>query len=226
MEFNILILFLIIIVGISMKAFNDQAFMEKWMFIPYLVKRDKQYYRFASHMAIHGDWMHLIFNGMSLYFLGSGFLTITEGVYSTTNDLANSYYLNGGLIDTYGFTMGQVHFALIFILGGLFAGIIPYIRNKDNPSYRSLGASGGVSAVVFAAILWNPEMKLGLFIIPIMIPAYIFGPLYLFFEVMMDKRGNSGIAHDAHIGGAIFGILYVLLINFDKGKEFLNLFFG
>ncbi|MFK7786217.1 MAG: rhomboid family intramembrane serine protease, partial [Crocinitomicaceae bacterium] len=108
----------------------------------------------------------------------------------------------------------------------LFATIVPYIRNKDNPGYRSLGASGAVSAVIFAAILWNPEMRLSLFFIPIAIPAYIFGPLYLLFEFYMDKRGGGRIAHDAHIGGAIFGVLYVLIINIDKGKEFINLFFG
>jgi len=226
MEFNILILFLLIIVGVSIKAFGDSAFMERFMFIPYLVKRDKQYYRIASHMLIHGDWMHLIFNGVSLYFLGKGFLTITAGEYSMTNDLRTSFLLDDGLMSTYGALMGQVHFGLIFILGGLFASIIPYIRNQDNPSYRSLGASGAVSAVIFAAILWNPEMRLSLFFIPIAIPAYIFGPLYLLFEFVMDKRGNSGIAHDAHIGGAIFGVLYVLIINFDKGRDFFNLFFG
>ncbi len=209
-----------------MKAFNDSQFMENWMFIPYLVKREKQYYRIASHIAIHGDWMHLIFNGMSLYFLGDGFLNLVSGVYSMNNDLANKFILDGGLIQTYGSIIGQMHFGLIFILGGLFAGIVPYLRNKDNPSYRSLGASGAVSAVIFAAIMWNPEMRLSMFFIPIAIPAYIFGPLYLLFEFFMDKRGNSGIAHDAHIGGAIFGILYVLLINIDKGKDFLNLFFG
>lgn len=226
MEFNILILFLLIIVGVSIKAFNDAGFMERLMFIPYLVKRDKQYYRIGSHMLIHGDWMHLAFNGMSLYFLGDGFLNISEGVYSMTNDLRTSFILDDGLIYSYGSLMGQVHFGLIFILGGLFATILPYYRNKDNSSYRSLGASGAVSAVVFAAILWNPEMRLSLFFIPIAIPAYIFGPLYLLFEFIMDKRGNSGIAHDAHIGGAVFGVLYVLIINIDKGKEFLNLFFG
>lgn len=226
MEFNILIVFLLIIVGVSIKAFNDSEFMEKWMFIPYLVNRDKQYYRIASHMLIHADSMHLIFNAMSLYFLGQAFLNTTAGMYSMSNDLADRFILDNGLIETYGSVMGQAHFALIFILGGLFAGIIPYMRNKDNPSYRSLGASGAVSAIIFAAILWNPEMKLSLFFIPIPISAYIFGPLYLLFEFFMHKRGNSGIAHDAHIGGAVFGILYVLLINFDKGKDFLNLFFG
>lgn len=200
-----------------MKAFNDPEFKEKWMFIPYLVNRDKQFYRVASHMAIHADWTHLIFNAMSLYFLGDAFLNIEGGIYVG---------LDSGLIETYGSVMGQAHFGLIFILGGLFAGIVPFIRNRDNPSYRSLGASGAVSAVIFAALIWNPEMELNLLFIPIGIPAYIFGPLYLVFEFYMDKRGNSGIAHDAHIGGAVFGVLYVLMINFDKGKEFLNLFFG
>lgn len=209
-----------------MKAFNDPQFKENWMFIPYLIKRENQYYRIASHMAIHADWTHLIFNAMSLYFLGNGFLNLAAGVYSTNGDAANVFVLDGGLIESYGSFTGQMHFALIFILGGLFAGITPYIRNKDNPSYRSLGASGAVSAVIFAAIIWNPEMRLSLFFIPIAIPAYIFGPLYLIFEFYMDKKGNSGIAHDAHIGGALFGVLYVLMINFDKGKEFLNLFYG
>ncbi|MDG1333557.1 MAG: rhomboid family intramembrane serine protease [Crocinitomicaceae bacterium] len=196
------------------------------MFIPYLVKRDKQYYRIGSHILIHGDWGHLIFNGIALYYLGDALLNLSTGVYYMTNDLRDTFYLDGGLIEYYGAVMGQIHFGLIFILGGLFASIIPYIRNADNPSYRSLGASGAVSAVIFAAILWNPELKLNLLFIPIDIPAYIFGPLYLLFEFFMDKRGNSGIAHDAHIGGAIFGVLYVLVLNFDKGKDFINLFFG
>lgn len=216
MEFNILIIFIIVIVGFSLKAFNDASLMERWMFIPYLVKRDKQHYRMLSHMAIHADLTHLIFNCVSLFFLGDVFLNAVSGIYVG---------VDGGLIESYGVVMGQAHFAIIFIAGGLFATIIPFARNQDNSYYRSLGASGGVSSVIFAAILWNPEMQLGLFFIPVQIPAYIFGPLYLLFEFIMDKRGNSGIAHDAHIGGALFGVLYVLLINLDKGKEFLELFF-
>ena len=170
--------------------------------------------------------MHLMFNGIALYYLGDALLSMEAGVYHMTNDLRDTFFLDGGLIQYYGSLMGQVHFGLIFILGGLFASVVPYIRNQDNPSYRSLGASGAVSAVIFAAMLWNPELKLNLLFIPIDIPAYIFGPLYLLFEFIMDKRGNSGIAHDAHIGGAIFGVLYVLILNIDKGKEFINLFFG
>lgn len=225
MEINILILFIVIIVGVSIKAFNDSVFKEKLMFIPYLVKNDRQAYRFISHIAIHADWAHLIFNMVSLYYLGSGFLNTVAGEYYMTNARTSTFLMDNGLIEYYGPVMGQVHFGLIFILGGLFAGFIPFARHNDHPWYRSLGASGAVSAVIFAAILWNPEMRISMFFIPIGIPAYIFGPLYLLFEFIMDKRGNSGIAHDAHIGGALFGVLYVLLFNIDKGKEFIQLFF-
>ena len=83
-----------------------------------------------------------------------------------------------------------------------------------------------MSAVIFAAILWDPQMELMIMFLPIPIPAYIFGPLYLAFEYWADRRGGTGIAHDAHIGGAIFGVLYVLIINIDKGKEFLSALFG
>ncbi len=226
MEFNILILFILVIVGVSIKAFGEPDFKQKMMFIPYLVDRDKQYYRIVSHMLIHADWMHLLFNGIALYYLGTGFISMEAGIYTANNDLTKQFIFDDGLIQSYGFWMGQVHFALVFILGGVFAGIIPFIRHRNNPSYRSLGASGAVSAIIFAAILWNPTIEVYLLFIPVGIPAYIFGPLYLLFEFIMDKRGNSGIAHDAHIGGAIFGILYVLLISSSKGSEFLALFFG
>jgi membrane associated rhomboid family serine protease len=159
-----------------------------------------------GHMFIHSDLMHLAFNMMSLYFLGS--------------------FLEKELMYTYGDTKGEVHFLVLYILGGLFATLIPYIRHQDNPSYRAIGASGAVSAVIFAAILWNPKMELMIMFLPIPIPAYIFGPLYIAFEYWADRRGGTGIAHDAHIGGALFGVLYVIIINIDKAKEFLSVLFG
>jgi membrane associated rhomboid family serine protease len=99
------------------------------------------------------------------------------------------------------------------------------LKHQDNPAYRSLGASGAVSAVIFAAILWDPSMLLVIMFLPFPIPAYIFGPIYLAIEYFSMKRGGTGIAHDAHLGGAIFGILFVLLLNFEKGKEFIDLIF-
>jgi membrane associated rhomboid family serine protease len=167
-------------------------------------------------MLIHADYMHLGFIMLSLYLLGGVFLDFS----SPRPDL-----FDNGLMQTYGELKGQFHFVALYILGGLFGTLIPYIRNYDNPSYSSLGASGAVSAVIFAAILWNPTLELNLMFIPIGIPAYIFGPVYLLYEYYADTKGNTGIAHDAHIGGAIFGIVYVLIINIDKGKEFLGNFF-
>jgi membrane associated rhomboid family serine protease len=88
-----------------------------------------------------------------------------------------------------------------------------------------LGASGAVSAVIFASIIWNPSMQLGLMFIPIPIPAFLFGPIYLAIEYYAMRRGGTGIAHDAHLGGALFGIIYVLLLDFEKGRQFIDLIF-
>jgi len=197
-------------------SFNNRATMEKLMYIPYDVKHNKNHVRIITHMLIHADWTHLLFNMMSLYFLGESFLSAPCDMYVG---------IDCGLVATYGNTGGQIHFLTLYIFGGLFSTLIPYIRHQDNSSYRSLGASGAVSAVIFAAILWNPGMSLRLFFIPIDIPAYVFGPLYLLYEYYADKRGNTGIAHDAHLGGALFGIAYVLIINIDKGKDFINYLF-
>lgn len=176
------------------------------MYSAYLSKHQNQHYRMLSHLLVHLDISHLMFNMMSLYFLGT--------------------FLEESLVLSYGFVKGELFFGMIYILGGVFATLWPYLRNQDNPNYTSLGASGAVSAVIFAAIMWQPEMKLYLFFIPVGIPAYIFGPIYLGLEYFLDKRGNSRIAHDAHIGGALFGVLFILIINIDKGKEFLNQIFG
>lgn len=208
MELNILKLILLITVVISMMALNNKTLMDKMMFIPYETKHNSNYVRVLSHMLIHADYMHLLFNMISLYYLGNSLLNFP-----------------GGLISEFGVFSGQIHFLALYVLGGLFATLIPFTRNQDNPNYRSLGASGAISSVIFAAIIWEPSMKLNLMFIPIDIPAYIFGPLYLLYEFYQDKRGNTGVAHDAHIGGAIFGVIYVLIINIDKGTTFVNYIF-
>lgn len=217
MEFNILTIILIITVIISFSAMNNKQLMDRYMFIPYDVKHHQKYGRYLTHLFIHADIAHLAFNMISLYFLGSMFLTVPDATYVG---------IKGGLMATYGNIPGQVHFLILYFAGGLFATVIPFIRHQDNMHYRSLGASGAVSAVIFAAILWNPTMELNLLFIPIPIKAWFFGIIYLGAEYYMDRRGGGRIAHDAHIGGALFGILYVLIINIDKGKEFIQAIFG
>ncbi len=205
MTFSLLTIILIVTVIVSLRAMNDNNLKEKMMFIPYLCKHQNQSYRIFSHILIHADITHLLFNMMSFFFLGE--------------------ILELDLISKYGFFQGELHFLIIYLLGAMFATIIPFARHHDHSHYRSLGASGAVSAIIFAFILWNPTVELSLMFIPIPIPAYLFGALYLGFEYYMDKKGNTGIAHDAHLGGAIFGVLYILIINIEKGKDLLNLFF-
>ena len=126
-------------------------------------------------------------------------------------------------MNTYG-SVGMYYFIILYVSGGIAATLLPYYKHSDNSMYRSLGASGAVSAVVFATILWEPQLELMLMFIPIPIKAYVLGPIYLAIEYYSMRRGASGIAHDAHLGGALFGILFVLLIDANKGIEFLNIF--
>jgi membrane associated rhomboid family serine protease len=201
------ILFAIIVITCisSVNAFGNRDYLHRWMFSPYDVKHHQKYLTIVMHQLIHADYLHLIFNMLSLYFLGS--------------ILESQWIMESGRVT------GEVHFLMLYIFGGVFATILPYMRNQDNPNYRSLGASGAVSAVIFASIVWNPTMELMIIFLPIPIPAYLFGPIYLAFEYWADKKNTSGIAHDAHIGGALFGIIFALFINIDKGKQFLDLLF-
>jgi membrane associated rhomboid family serine protease len=180
--------------------------MEKLLFSPYLIKYNNQWYRLFTHSWIHADWQHLLFNMVSLFYIGD--VLIKEC-----------------WIPAYGEVEGMVLFLILYIIGGVAATVLPYLKNKENYSYRALGASGAVSAVIFAAILWQPNMPLGLLFIPFSIPAYIFGPLYLLIEYFAMRNIKTGVAHDAHLGGALFGILFVLFLNLDKGKDFVHLFF-
>lgn len=215
MAFSITLIIIIATVLVSLQGFNNQEFMYKMALSPYEVKHYKKSYKLITHMFVHADWAHLLFNMISFYYLGDALLYLTA---SPANQISD------GLIATYGFPMGTAHFLVLYFLGGLFATLWPMVRNQDNPNYLSLGASGAVSSVIFAMILWNPTIELGIIFLPgISFPAYIFGPIYLAFEFWAFKRGKSNIAHDAHIGGAVFGIIYILIINIDKGKELFNL---
>jgi membrane associated rhomboid family serine protease len=206
MLLSLLGIIILVTVAFSIKAFKDDELMHKMVFFPFRCKHNHEQYRVLTHLFIHADATHLIFNMLSLYMLGE--------------------ILEMQLINEFGVMRGEIHFVTLYFLGGIFSTLIPFYRNQDNIHYRSLGASGAVSAVIFAAIIWNPTMQLGLLFLPIPIPAYIFGPLYLLYEYWADKKGKSGIAHDAHIGGALFGIVYVLITDIEKGKEFFNQLFG
>jgi membrane associated rhomboid family serine protease len=203
MSLVLIIIGITVLISFSVENKPDQK--ERMLFIPNRIKQSGEYHRLISSIFIHADLNHLAFNMLSLYFLGTLF--------------------EQQMISVYGVQLGSVNFILLYLLGGVASEIYPFIRHQDDSNYRSLGASGAVSAVIFATIFWNPTMDLFLFFIPVPIPAYIFGPIYLAFEYFAMKRGTTNIAHDAHIGGALFGIFFVLLLNPNKGLEFFQAIF-
>lgn len=175
----------------SIRAFSDSSVTSQMIFAPNYMARNNQWYRFFSHGLIHADWMHLIFNMIAFYSFG----VMVENVF----------------IDFYP-TTGRLIYLSLYVAALPLSSVFDYIKHKDNPSYMALGASGAVSAVVFASILMAPTSSIYLFLIPIPIPAYIFGPLYLLFTVYMTRQSTDRIAHEAHFFGALFGILFTSVL--------------
>ncbi|MBK9319653.1 MAG: rhomboid family intramembrane serine protease [Bacteroidetes bacterium] len=184
----------IILIGItlvaSLLAFNNEDLMRKWILNPYLVHHKKQWWRMITSGFIHADFMHLFFNLFAFY----GFGMAVENYYAAI------------------FEEKGIFFYLLLYLGAIVIANGPSLnKNKDNHYYNSLGASGAVSAVIFAAILFQPWSKIYFFGV-IGIPGILMGPLYLFIEYRMGKQGGTGINHDAHFWGAIFGLLFTLAL--------------
>jgi len=206
-------LLLVATILISVKAFSDEGFKWKLMFNPYNVVHKKEWYRSFTHAFIHSGWMHLIFNMYVLFMFGAEM------------DSKLKYYnlsLEPDLVDRYG-AKGYLYFGCLYVGGILFATIWSLQKHKDNMHYNSLGASGAVSAVVFAYILLNPMAELGILFLPgIKLYAYIFGPLLLVAEYFLSRRGGTGIAHEAHIGGAIFGVVFMCIVDYQLAIDFFS----
>lgn len=207
MDIGYVTLFLLALcIGTSIIVMNDPVKKGNLMLYPYEMNGGKQTYRFFSHMIIHGDWMHLIFNMYVLYIF---------------SDL-----LEKDFIANYGTVFGRVLLLLIFVLGGFCSSLYSFYKHRNNPGYRSLGASGAVAAILFASIICFPQFDLMFIFIPIPIPGYLFALIYLASEYYMSKRGNTNIGHDAHISGAIFGILFILLLDFERIIYFFKYIFS
>jgi membrane associated rhomboid family serine protease len=202
---------------VSLKAFNEPDFKRKLLMNPYDIVHNKKWYRTFTHAFIHADFMHLGFNMYVLYLFGV----------QSFDGGGNSPYLKSlepSFVDDFG-VIGYWYFFLLYVGGILFSSIYAIYKHQDNPNYNSLGASGAVSSVIFGAILLNPHAELGIFPLPFMLPAYIFGPLLLVAEYFMSKRGGTNVAHDAHIAGALFGILFTIAINPNYIVNFFNSIF-
>ena len=168
---------------ISLKGFNDFAFFEKYKFNTAAI-RNNQYIRMLSSGFLHVDMTHLFFNMFTLF--------IFAGVVASS--------------------LGSVAFLIIYFASLLAGNMLSYNFHKDNPNYNAVGASGAVTGIVYSSILLYPDMSLYLFFIPIPIPAWIFGILYLLYSIYGMKRQLGNIGHDAHFGGAVAGYLVTLAL--------------
>ncbi len=175
---------------ISFTAFSNQKIIEDLIFYPPAISRRNQWYRFITCGLIHADLAHLAFNMISLYMFGSFVERLFAQIFPEH---------------------GKLLYLAMYVLALIVCLLPTYIQQKDNYYYRSLGASGAVSAVVFAGVFLYPEGKIGLFILPPIIPGFIFAPLYLIVTAYMSKKGGDNINHSAHFWGSVFGILFLIV---------------
>lgn len=188
---SITLIIIISTVLVSIIAFNNQQVMDNLIFYPPAVSEKNQYYRFITCGFIHADVAHLAFNMISFY-------------------LFSSALVEPAFIGYFG-DYGRAALLLMYVLALIVCLLPTYFKNAHNENYRSLGASGAVSAVVFAGIMISPLSQLGFFIIPPIIPGFIFGPLFLVLSAYLDRRGGSNINHSAHIWGALFGVAFLII---------------
>ncbi len=184
---------IVITVLVSIRAFKDHALTEKLIFHPPSVKQG-EWHRLFSYGVLHADYAHLIFNMFTLYFFGMDI----ERVCRTT----------------LGETLGSLCFILLY-LSSLLVSILPtYVKHRENALYFGLGASGAVSAIIFAYMLINPMNFMGILFIPIYLPAFLFGIIFLLISLALDRKQTGGINHSAHITGGIYGLVYIAVTFF------------
>ncbi|MEO6638173.1 MAG: rhomboid family intramembrane serine protease [Ginsengibacter sp.] len=187
---TITLIIIIITVLVSIAGFRSDKVIDDLIFYPPAVTQRKQYYRFITCGFIHADIGHLFFNMYAFYLFGN----ITEEIFA-------------GIFGD----AGKLLYVVLYVLALIVCLIPSYLQNRNNPNYRSLGASGAVSAVVFAYIMFNPMGGVGLIFIPVFIPGFLFGIIYLVVSYFLDKKGGGRINHSAHIWGAIFGIVFIII---------------
>ena len=191
---------------ISFTGFSNQKVQDDLIFYPPAITNRNQWYRFVTSGLIHADIMHLLFNMYSFYLFGE----LVERTF----------------VQIFG-ESGKIIYLLLYIISLIVCLLPTYFNNQNNYHYRSLGASGAVSAVIFAGIFLYPTMGMGIFPIPFHIPGFVFGPLYLILSAYLAKKGQGNINHSAHIWGAIFGIVFLIittsfLSKFNALENFVN----
>ncbi len=180
---------------VSIPAFSNERMINNMVFFPARMKDGKEIHRFFSHGLIHADYTHLIFNMLTLYFFGP--------------------YIE--------YILGQVLFVVLYVTALAASSLFDFFKHKDNYYYRSLGASGAVSAVLFVTIINNPWAREICLFGVLCLPNLVFGLAYVIYSTYMDKRGGDNVAHNAHLWGGVYGFVFAAVTRPDLLKGFLEM---
>ena len=181
---------LLVIIGFtaifSYYGLENRSIFEKYKFNVSSILYKKEYIRLISSGFLHGDLMHLVFNMLTLYFFAPGII----------------------------YVFGEISFLVIYLGSIILGNLFSLYLYKNQGWYSAIGASGGVSGILFASIACDPQIGIYMFFIPIAIPGFIFGLVYFGYSVyqMLNPKMNDNIGHAAHLGGAFFGLVYVILL--------------
>ena len=187
---------------VSILCFAGILSGDRLLFHAYSVWHRKEWYRMLSYGLVHGGWSHLLFNMLTLYFFGG----VVEAYFQAA----------------FGETRGIVLYVLLYVSAMAVSTLWDLFKYRDDWNYSAVGASGAVSAILFASILFEPKMGIYIYLIPIPVPGYIFAPLYLLYCWWMARRNTDNIGHTAHFWGAVYGLLFPLACRPDIFHHFLS----
>ena len=188
---SVTVILICITVAISFYAFNKPELLARLMMNPHLIKTNGQYYRFITSGFIHKDHMHLLWNMFSFYFFG----TAVEAVLGALFAEAGMYY-----------------FIALYLTAIVVSDIPTYLKEKNNISYNALGASGGVGSVIFVFIIFQPLQSICLYV-ALCMPGFVFGVGYLIYTYYQGRKAKDNINHDAHLYGAVYGLLFCIVVH-------------
>lgn len=186
---------------VSILCFTGRLDANKLLFHAYSVWHRKEWYRMLTYGLVHGGWGHLFFNMLTLFFFGR----VVEQYFAVA----------------FGNVLGIVLYIVLYVSAIAVSTVWDLFKHKDDWNYSAVGASGAVSAILFASILFEPKMGIYIYLIPIPVPGYIFAPLYLLYCWYMAKRNMDNIGHTAHFWGAVYGLAFPLICRPDIFSHFL-----
>ena len=188
-------------VAVSLLCFYGGLDFNALKFSPYEVWHRKRWWQMLTHGFVHGGWGHLFFNMLTLYFFGRVVETYFTAVWGTPT--------------------GRILYVALYLSAIAVSSVWDLVKYRDNGYYSAVGASGAVSAILFASILFEPKMGIYIYLIPIPVPGYLFAPLYLLYCWYMARRNADNIGHTAHFLGAVYGLLFPLLLRPEIFRHFL-----